>query len=69
MSSMVSDSVLMESHASDGTRLWANRGGQGVCEPALKLHRQREGPWRKAKVSNRAREIWPHGIIGRPPET
>ena len=32
-----------------GARLWANHGGWGVCEPALKPLRSWVGPWRKGQ--------------------
>src|SRR5262245_61234284 len=35
--------------ACGGTRLWANHGGKGVCEPALKPHRRWEGLWKKGQ--------------------
>ena len=53
-----------------GARLWVNHGYRGVCEPALKPRRTMGRPHgRKAKVSNRTREIRPSGIIGGPRET
>ena len=35
--------------ACGGTRLWANHGGRGVCEPALEPHRRWEGLWKKGQ--------------------
>ena len=32
-----------------GTRLWANHGGRGACEPALKPRRSWEGTWMKGQ--------------------
>src|SRR3954452_15871684 len=52
-----------------GTRLWVNHGQRGVCEPALKPRETGKAHGRKAKVSNRTREIRPSGIIGGPRET
>ena len=46
-----SDTELAQSQRGNGTRLWANRGSRGVCEPALKPRKagKREGPWRKGQ--------------------
>jgi hypothetical protein len=45
-------------------RLEANQNGGGVHGPAFKPLQTWEGLRKKAKVSNRTREIWPSGIIG-----
>ena len=45
-------------------RLEANQNGGGVYGPAFKPLQTWEGLRKKAKVSNRTREIWPSGIIG-----
>ena len=45
-------------------RLEANQNGRGVHGPAFKPLQTWEGLRKKAKVSNRTREIWPSGIIG-----
>ena len=41
--------------ACGGTRLWANHGGRGVCEPALEPHRRWEGLWKGCKAVNTGR--------------
>src|SRR5438445_7096183 len=45
-------------------RLEANHNGGGVHGPAFKPLQTWEGLRKKAKVSNRTREIWPSGIMG-----
>src|SRR6476659_2711594 len=45
-------------------RLKANQNGGGVHGPAFKPLQIWKGLRKKAKVSNRTREIWPSGIIG-----
>jgi hypothetical protein len=59
-----SDTELAQSRRGNGTRLWANRGSRGVCEPALKPRPGGKVHGRKAKASNRTREIRQSGIIG-----
>src|SRR5271169_6032097 len=44
-----SDTELASSRRGHGTRLWANRGSRGVCEPALKPLPSWEGPWKKGQ--------------------
>jgi hypothetical protein len=44
-----SDTELAQSRRGNGTRLWANRGSRGVCEPALKPLPSWEGPWKKGQ--------------------
>ena len=51
-------------HDGQETRLEANQNGGGVYEPAFKPLQTWEGLRKKAKVSNRTREIWPSVIIG-----
>jgi hypothetical protein len=63
------DTELAISRRRGGTRLWANHGSGGVCEPALKPRNSGKAHGRKAKVSNRTWEIRLYGIIGGPPET
>src|ERR1700682_3753258 len=46
-----------------------NHGRRGVCEPVLEPRRRWEGSRKKAKVSNRTREIRPSGIIGHGPNS
>ena len=45
-------------------RLEANQNGGGVYGPAFKPLQAWKGLRKKAKVSNRTREIWPSVIIG-----
>ena len=56
-----------------GTRVQANRGARGVCEPALELPSRREGQYLENGVQsrgqNRTRESRPSGIVGGLPET
>src|SRR5665811_660902 len=59
-----SDTELAQSRRGNGTRLWANRGSWGVCEPALKPRQAGKAHGRKARASNRTREIRQSGIIG-----
>ena len=56
-------------YVGDGTRLWANHGSWGVCEPALKPHQAGKAHGRNAKIPNRTWEIRLSGIIGGPRET
>jgi hypothetical protein len=51
-------------HDGQEMRLEANQNGGGVYGPAFKPLQTWEGLRKKAKVSNRTREIWPSGIIG-----
>jgi hypothetical protein len=51
-------------HDRPGATLEANQNGGGVYGPAFKPLQTWEGLRKKAKVSNRTREIWPSGIIG-----
>src|ERR1039458_7394593 len=59
-----SDTELAQSRRGNGTRLWANRGSRGVCEPALQPRQAGKAHGRKARASNRTREIRQSGIIG-----
>ena len=43
------DTELAQSRRGNGTRLWANRGSRGECEPALKPLPRREGLWKKSQ--------------------
>jgi hypothetical protein len=38
-----------QADACGGTRLWANHGGRGVCEPALEPLRRWVGLWKKGQ--------------------
>ena len=49
LSARWSDTEPTSAGACGGTRLWANHGGRGVCEPALKPLRSWVGPWRKGQ--------------------
>jgi hypothetical protein len=51
-------------HDGQEARLEANQSGGGVYGPAFKPLQVWEGLRKKAKVSNRTREIWLSGIIG-----
>ena len=51
-------------HDGQEARLKANQNGGGVYGPAFKPLQTWEGLRKKAKVSNRTREIWPSVIIG-----
>jgi len=44
-----SDTELAQSRRGNGTRLWANRGSRGVCEPALKTPPSWEGLWKRGQ--------------------
>jgi hypothetical protein len=44
-----SDTELAQSRRGHGTRLWANRGSRGECEPALKPLPRWEGLWKKSQ--------------------